>query len=76
MAILSRPATAGWIEDKDGKTIIHLKLYQLPDPTRTDPNSRASYAIVKRFTERFPEIFKERLAERYKADPAKYGSYN
>lgn len=67
---------AGWVEDKDGKTIIHVKLWQMPDPTRTDTNSQAQWAVVKRFYERFPAIFAEKLAARYKADPAKYGNHN
>lgn len=70
------PGQAGWIENRDGKTIIHLKLYSLPDPTRIDTKSRADYAVVQRFVERFPEIFKERYAETYKADPETYGDYN
>ena len=57
-------ARAGWVEDRDGKTIIHVKLWQLPDPSRTE------------FVRRFPDIFRTKYAERYKADPAKYGRHN
>ena len=30
-----RPRIAGWVEEREDRTIIHIKL-DLPDPTRTD----------------------------------------
>ena len=72
-----RPATAGWIEDRpDGTTVIHVKSYDLPDPTRTDTATKARTAVLNEFVARFPSVFAERYRERYKADPAKYGSHN
>ena len=70
------PARGGWIEDREGKTIIHVSLFELPDPSRTDPASRASVAAVKEFTRRFPAIFKEKYRDRYKSNPARYGQHN
>ncbi len=73
------PASAGWVEDRDGKTIIHLRVSQFcfpPDATRTDPNTRAEIASVKEFVRRFPAIFAENYRARYKADPEKYGNHN
>ncbi len=69
-------AGGGWIEDRDGKTVIHVSLFELPDPSRTDPASRAAVAAVKEFTRRFPEIFAARYRDRYAADPARYGRHN
>jgi len=70
------PATAGWIEDRDGKTIIHVKLWALPDATRTDTYTRAEVAGVKEFVRRFPKIFAAKYRDKYKADPARYGRHN
>ncbi len=68
---------AGWIEsDKDGTTIIHLKVDGLPDPTNSDIYMRAESAGVQAFVKEFPKIFAKKYAERYKADPKKYGKYN
>ena len=69
-------AFAGHIEEINGKTIIHVKVFQLPDPTRTDAYTRAECAAVKAFIEEFPKIFAKKYRARYKADPAKYGNYN
>ena len=69
-------AHAGWIEDRDGKTIIHLKLWYLPDPSRTDTATRADVAAVREFGRRFPAIFKARYAAEYKADPQTFGDHN
>lgn len=67
---------AGWIEDVDGKTIIHIEVYNLPDPNNPDTFTRAEVAGVKRFIERFPAIFAERYRDQYAANPQKYGDYN
>ncbi len=69
-------ARAGWIEDRDGQTVIHVKLFDLPEPARTDPYSRAQLAGVRAFERRFPEIFAARYREKYRADPQKYGPHN
>ena len=67
---------AGYVEDRDGKTVIHVTLFGLPDPSRSDTYSRGELAGVRAFTRRFPVIFKERYRDRYTADPAKYGHHN
>ena len=67
---------AGWIEDRDGKTIIHVKAWSLPDPTRTDTGTKAATAVLQEFVARFPAIFAERYRDRYKADPERYGEHN
>ncbi|OGV48459.1 MAG: hypothetical protein A2017_19625 [Lentisphaerae bacterium GWF2_44_16] len=66
----------GYIESVDNKTVIHVKVYQLPDPNKVDGYNRAEYAAVKYFVKHFPEIFKKKYAALYKANPAKYGNYN
>ena len=69
-------ARAGWVEDADGKTVIHVKLWELPDPSRTDTATRADVAAVNEFVRRFPKIFAERHRDRYKADPGRYGRHD
>ncbi len=68
-------ARAGWIEDRDGETVIHLKLWEMPDPTRTDTPSKAARAVFDEFTRRFPAIFAEKYRARYAADPQTYGRH-
>ncbi len=67
---------AGWIEDRDGRTIIHIKAWSLPDPTRTDTGTKAATAVLQEFVARFPSIFAERYRDRYKGDPKRYGEHN
>ncbi|NKB72838.1 MAG: extracellular solute-binding protein [Candidatus Latescibacteria bacterium] len=67
---------AGSIEIVDGKTIIHLDVWTLPDPNNPDTYTQAEVAGVRRFVERFPEIFAARYRDKYQADPEKYGAYN
>jgi len=69
-------ARGGRVEDRDGKTIIHVKLWWLPDPGATDAVSRADVAAVKEFKRRFPQIFAEKYRDKYKADPERYGRHN
>ena len=81
LGLVAAPSVyAGWVEDKDGMSIIHVKVFWLPDPTdpatSTLPSVRADLAAVKLFKQRFPEIFAERYRDKYKADPARYGNHN
>ncbi len=77
LALLSiAPARAGWIEDRDGRTIIHLSLFSLPDPSRTDAPTRADAAVVNDFARKFPELFAERHAAKARANPQEYGHHN
>ena len=79
LALLAGPLTtrAGRIEEKeDGQTVIHLKLWNLPDPTRTDTGTLADDAAVKEFRRRFPKIFAERYRDKYEADPDTYGRHD
>ena len=72
----SEELAAGWLEDAPDKTIIHLNVYSLPDPNNPDTFTRAEVAGVKRFKQRFPEIFAQRYRDKYKAFPEKYGHHN
>lgn len=84
---------AGQVEEaEDGTTVIQVKCWRLPDPTRTDTKTRADVAVVREFVRRFsegweethedgtvtrhPSIFEQRYRARYEADPAKYGDRN
>ncbi len=66
----------GWVEDRDGKTVIHVVTAVLPDPADISTYAQAETAGVKRFRERFPSIFKQRYRDRYRADPQTYGRHN
>ena len=70
------PSSAGKIESVDGKTIIHVDLWSLPDPNNPDTFTRAEVAGVELFVSRFPEIFAHRYRDRYRANPEKYGDFN
>ncbi|HET6429405.1 MAG TPA: extracellular solute-binding protein, partial [Phycisphaerae bacterium] len=70
-------ARAGHVETRpDGTTVIHITLWYVPDPSRTDAYTRAEVAAVREFKRQFPKIFAERYRARYQADPAKYGRRN
>jgi ABC-type sugar transport system permease subunit/ABC-type glycerol-3-phosphate transport system substrate-binding protein len=75
-AISSVPAPAGRIEDRDGKTVIHLTIFKLPDPSDTSTFNRAELAGVRAFRRRFPQIFAEKYRAKYEADPEKYGRHD
>ena len=66
----------GWVEDRGTGTVIHVKIFELPDPTRTDASTRSEAAIVRAFVKAFPTLFAERHAARAKADPVRYGRHN
>lgn len=70
------PARAGWIEALPDKTVIHVTVDRLPDPTDPQPSVRADSEAIRAFTERFPEIFAAEYRDKYKADPQRYGSYD
>jgi multiple sugar transport system permease protein len=76
ITVFSLTVNAGYIEKRGDKTIIHVKLYSVPDASRTDTFSRASMAVFNLFKKRFPEIFAKKYAAKYKADPKTYGKYN
>lgn len=69
-------AVAGWIEDRDGKTVIHVRLFDLPDPASSDVASRAGVEAVEAFKKNFPGLFAAKYRARYKADPARFGNHN
>lgn len=78
LVVLSAVSTvrAGWIEQRDGKTIIHVSVYGLPNPGRTDTATRADVAAVRTFKKRFSQIFAEKYRTKYQADPDRYGHYD
>jgi ABC-type sugar transport system permease subunit/ABC-type glycerol-3-phosphate transport system substrate-binding protein len=71
-------ASAGWIEERDGRTILHIRIHDwiYPEAGRTDAAARADAAAIKAFTRNFPEVFAERYRDRYKAHPEIYGHHN
>ncbi len=76
MVCLRAEGREGRIYERDGRTIIRVKLWTLPDPSNTSTNNRAQVAGVRAFVERFPEIFAEKYRARYEADPEKYGRHD
>ncbi len=75
-------AQAGWIEDRldpatgEPETIIHLRLFDVPDPSRTDTATRADAAVVRAFRERFPALVREKYETRYRNAPDRYGRHH
>ena len=76
LLLLVHRLCAGWIEDLPDKTVIHVKVFWLPDPARTDTPTRADAAAVKEFIRRFPAIFQTRWKQVYEAHPERYGHHN
>ena len=76
LLLAASSASAGRVEDADGKTIIHLTVYQLPDPSDTSTANRAELAGIREYVRRFPKIFAAKYRDKYKANPEKYGRHN
>ena len=66
----SANARAGWLEQTPTNTILHLTVFDLPDPSRTDPATRAELAVQREFLRRAPDLLRVRQA----AAPARYGA--
>ena len=71
-------AFGGQVVLEDGAPVVEVVIHNwvLPDATRNDPMSRANLAVVRAFREAYPDIVRERYAERYRADPDTYGAYD
>ena len=77
LSLFGGQAMAGTVERTSyGKTRITVKAWNVPDPTRTDTNSRARYAVVEAFLRRFPEIVDRKYRAKYEASPDKYGNFS
>lgn len=77
LLLIASFARAGYVEDRaDGTTVIHVKVYELPDATKTDAFTRAEVAGVAAFQKQFAATFAKKYAAKYKADPDKYGRHN
>ena len=64
------PASAGRLEQTPAGPVLHLTIFDLPDPSRTDPATRAELAVQREFLRRAPDLLRARQA----ADPARYGN--
>ena len=60
---------AGWVETTPEQTILNLTIFDLPDPARTDPATRAELAVQREFLRRAPDLLRARQA----ASPDRYG---
>ncbi|MBR3648739.1 MAG: extracellular solute-binding protein, partial [Victivallales bacterium] len=58
------------------KTVVTVVAWSLPDPTRTDTNTRAQVAVMKEFVKQYPQIVQKKYRARYEADPDKYGKFD
>ena len=63
------PAAAGWVEQTPSNVVLNLTLFNLPDPSRTDPSTRAELAVQREFLRVAPDLLRARQA----ADPSRYG---
>ena len=66
---------AGWIEDRPDRTVVHVSVWDLPDPTDSATINRAGLESLRQFKKRFPEIFAQQYRARYEQDPVKYGRH-
>ena len=67
----------GWVEDaKDGSTVIHISVHEVPNPNAGDANTRARYTNHLAFIEEFSAIFAAKYRDKYKANPVRYGLHN
>lgn len=71
-----RPTHASQIEDRGNKTIIHITVFGLPNPSNPDTANRADVAAVRAFKEGFPKMFAARYRDKYRKNPGKYGRHN
>ncbi|MCY2931489.1 MAG: extracellular solute-binding protein, partial [Planctomycetota bacterium] len=76
VGVFAAGARAGSVEDRGGKTVIHVTVFDLPDPTSPLPAKRADLAVVNEFKRRFADIFARTYRDKYKADPKRYGRHN
>jgi len=63
------PAAAGWVERTPSNVVLNLTLFNLPDPSRTDPSTRAELAVQQEFLRVAPDLLRARQA----AAPGRYG---
>jgi multiple sugar transport system permease protein len=56
------PATAGWVERTPSNVVLNLTLFNLPDPSRTDPSTRAELAVQREFLRVAPDLLRARQA--------------
>lgn len=81
-AALISPTLSGWVESivdpttGETQTVIHVTVFDLPDPSRTDTASRAEVAAVREFVRQFPDLFAKRYRERYQAQPDRFGHHD
>ena len=68
-AFAAGPAAAGWVERTPSNVVLNLTLFNLPDPSRTDPSTRAELAVQREFLRVAPDLLRARQA----AAPARYG---
>ena len=67
--IAPSPAAAGWVERTPSNVVLNLTLFNLPDPSRTDPSTRAELAVQREFLRVAPDLLRARQA----AAPGRYG---
>ena len=63
------PVAAGWVERTPSNVVLNLTLFNLPDPSRTDPSTRAELAVQREFLRVAPDLLRARQA----AAPGRYG---
>ena len=68
-AFAAGPAAAGWVERTPSNVVLNLTLFNLPDPSRTDPSTRAELAVQREFLRVAPDLLRARQA----VAPGRYG---
>jgi len=71
-----RPARGGEVYEKDGTTIIPVKVFDLPDINNPAIDVQADVQVMQAFVKAFPAIFARKYREVYHANPAHYGQHD
>ncbi len=69
-------AIAGNVEDVADGTVVHLKVFELPDASRREAPIQADCAVVREFQRVYPQIIKDRYKAKYSSNKARYGSHD
>ncbi len=60
----------------EGKTRIQVTSWSIPDPSKTDANGRAEYAVYQEFLRKFPAILENKYSAKYESNVEKYGDFS
>ncbi|MCX6993308.1 MAG: extracellular solute-binding protein [Kiritimatiellaeota bacterium] len=75
LVLASGAQAGGWVQDLPDRTVIHLQVTDLPDPSYPEASNQGDVAVIKEMVRRFPALFAERYRATYTRNPGKYGRH-